>query len=104
MIVVSFFTKRIPRDELGGRTWSTINEPPIAHGAIGEDVGKPENQKTPGTMQMQGKMKTASREEGQLASSLGGGEIIAEACDLCWWVSTLISINVPKIKFRLPNL
>jgi len=37
MVVVSFFTKKIPREELGGLTWSTINEPPISHGAIGEE-------------------------------------------------------------------
>ncbi|XP_020600518.1 sodium/glucose cotransporter 5-like [Orbicella faveolata] len=37
MVVVSLFTRKIPRDELGGLTWPTINEPPIAHGAIGED-------------------------------------------------------------------
>jgi len=36
MAVVSFFTKKIPRNELGGLTWSTINDPPISHGAIGE--------------------------------------------------------------------
>ena len=36
MVVVSFFTKKIPRSELGGLTWSTINEAPIAFGAIGE--------------------------------------------------------------------
>ena len=34
MVVVSLFTKRIPRDELGGLTWPTINEPPLAHGAM----------------------------------------------------------------------
>lgn len=45
MIVVSFFTKKIPRSELGGLTWSTINEAPIAFGAIGEhhDHQKVEN-------------------------------------------------------------
>ena len=37
MVVVSLFTKKVPRDELGGLTWPTINERPIAHGAIGED-------------------------------------------------------------------
>lgn len=37
MVVVSFFTKKIPREELGGLTWSTINDPPISHGAIGEE-------------------------------------------------------------------
>ena len=36
MVVVSFFTKKVPRSELGGLTWSTINEPPISFGAIGE--------------------------------------------------------------------
>ena len=30
MVVVSFFTEQIPRDELGGLTWSTIDEPPLA--------------------------------------------------------------------------
>ena len=30
MVVVSLFTKEIPRDELGGLTWSTIDEPPLA--------------------------------------------------------------------------
>lgn len=54
MVVVSLFTKRIPRDELGGLTWPTINERPISHGAIGEDVESPEK---PETMQMQGKAK-----------------------------------------------
>ena len=54
MVVVSLFTKKIPRDELGGLTWPTINERPISHGAIGEDVESPEN---PGSMQMQGKVK-----------------------------------------------
>ena len=45
MVVVSFFTKKIPRSELGGLTWSTINEAPIAFGAIGEhhDHQKVEN-------------------------------------------------------------
>lgn len=45
MVVVSYFTKKIPRSELGGLTWSTINEPPISHGAIGEehDAEKVEN-------------------------------------------------------------
>ena len=38
MVVVSLFTKKIPREELGGLTWSTINEPPISHGAIGEEA------------------------------------------------------------------
>ncbi|KAK3743610.1 hypothetical protein QZH41_002974, partial [Actinostola sp. cb2023] len=37
MTVVSFFTKPVPRNELGGLTWSTINDPPIACGAIGEE-------------------------------------------------------------------
>ena len=36
MVVVSFFTEKIPRSELGGLTWSTINDPPISFGAIGE--------------------------------------------------------------------
>lgn len=36
MVVVSLFTKKIPRDELGGLTWPTINEPPISFGSIGE--------------------------------------------------------------------
>ena len=58
MVVVSFFTKRIPRDELGGLTWPTINEPPLSHGAIGEHVEHPEKQGKPGSMQMQGKIKT----------------------------------------------
>ena len=53
MVVVSLFTKKIPRDELGGLTWPTINERPISHGAIGEgddpdDPGKAEN----GTMEL----------------------------------------------------
>lgn len=45
MVVVSLFTKKIPRGELGGLTWPTINEPPISHGAIGEEdeAGKAEN-------------------------------------------------------------
>lgn len=30
MVVVSFFTEKIPRDELGGLTWQTINDPPLA--------------------------------------------------------------------------
>lgn len=38
MVVVSLFTKKIPREELDGLTWSTINEPPISHGAIGEEA------------------------------------------------------------------
>lgn len=37
MVVVSLFTKKVPRDELGGLTWVTINDPPISHGAIGEE-------------------------------------------------------------------
>lgn len=37
MAVVSFFTKPVPRNELGGLTWSTINDPPLACGAIGEE-------------------------------------------------------------------
>jgi len=37
MTVVSFFTKPVPREELGGLTWSTINDPPLACGAIGEE-------------------------------------------------------------------
>ena len=51
MVVVSLFTKEIPRDELGGLTWPTINEPPLAHGAIGEDVEALEKLTT---MQMEG--------------------------------------------------
>lgn len=46
MVVVSFFTKKVPLDELGGLTWSTIGNPPISHGAIGEvdiDEVKAEN-------------------------------------------------------------
>ena len=45
MVVVSYFTEKIPRSELGGLTWSTINDPPISHGAIGEvyDAQKVEN-------------------------------------------------------------
>ena len=45
MVVVSLFTEKIPLRELGGLTWSTINEAPIAHGAIGElhDHDKVEN-------------------------------------------------------------
>jgi len=46
MVVVSFFTKEISRDELGGLTWPTINDPPIAHGAIGENVAKENDEKT----------------------------------------------------------
>ncbi|XP_031566572.1 sodium/glucose cotransporter 5-like [Actinia tenebrosa] len=42
MAVVSFFTKPVPRNELGGLTWSTINEPPIACGAIGEEGIEPD--------------------------------------------------------------
>lgn len=38
MTVVSLFTKKVPRCELGGMTWSTINDPPISHGAIGEET------------------------------------------------------------------
>ena len=30
MVTVSLFTKKIPRDQLGGLTWSTIDEPPLA--------------------------------------------------------------------------
>ena len=56
MVVVSLLTKRIPRDELGGLTWPTINEPPISHGAIGENVEKDNTEKTEkGDMQMKGK-------------------------------------------------
>jgi len=58
MVVVSFFTKRIPRDELGGLTWPTINERPLSHGAIGEDVEQPEKQRKPGSMQMQDQGET----------------------------------------------
>lgn len=36
MVVVSFFTKKVPLNELGGLTWKTISDPPISHGAIGE--------------------------------------------------------------------
>ena len=36
MVVVSFFTKKVPLNELGGLTWKTIGDPPISHGAIGE--------------------------------------------------------------------
>lgn len=36
MVVVSFFTKKVPLNELGGLTWKTIADPPISHGAIGE--------------------------------------------------------------------
>ena len=45
MVVVSLFTRKIPREELGGLTWPTINERPISHGAIGEeeDTEKVEN-------------------------------------------------------------
>lgn len=55
MVVVSLFTKRIPRDELGGLTWPTINEPPLAHGAIGEDVEALEKSTT---MQMEDKSES----------------------------------------------
>lgn len=41
MVVVSLFTKKIPRDELGGLTWPTIKERPISHGAIGEEEDEP---------------------------------------------------------------
>jgi hypothetical protein len=37
MVVVSLFTSKVPREELGGLTWPTINDPPISHGAIGEE-------------------------------------------------------------------
>lgn len=57
MVAVSLFTKKIPRDELGGLTWPTINEPPISHGAIGEGDGTTEK---PGAIKMQGKLKTGS--------------------------------------------
>ena len=55
MVVVSFFTKKIPRSELGGLTWSTINEAPIAFGAIGEhhDHQKVENGTISGTEAME---------------------------------------------------
>ncbi|KAK3744169.1 hypothetical protein QZH41_018843, partial [Actinostola sp. cb2023] len=36
-IVVSIFTSKVPREELGGLTWPTINDRPISHGAIGEE-------------------------------------------------------------------
>jgi len=36
-VVVSMFTTKVPREELGGLTWPTINERPISHGAIGEE-------------------------------------------------------------------
>ena len=36
MIVVSFFTKKVPRDQLGGLTWSTLNEPPVLQAAAPE--------------------------------------------------------------------
>lgn len=56
MVVVSFFTKRIPREELGGLTWPTINDPPISHGAIGENVESENIEKTKnGDIQMKGK-------------------------------------------------
>jgi len=56
MVVVSFFTKEIPRDELGGLTWPTINDPPISHGAIGENVEKENDEKTEnGEIQIKGK-------------------------------------------------
>lgn len=42
MSVVSFFTKAVPRNELGGLTWSTINDPPMACGAIGEEGIEPD--------------------------------------------------------------
>ncbi|XP_032218833.1 sodium/glucose cotransporter 5 [Nematostella vectensis] len=41
MVVVSLFTKPVPLDELGGLTWSTLNDPPLVVGAIGEEgVGR----------------------------------------------------------------
>ena len=56
MVVVSFFTKEIPRDKLGGLTWPTINDPPISHGAIGENVEKGNDEKTEnGEIQIKGK-------------------------------------------------
>ena len=56
MVVVSFFTKEIPRGELGGLTWPTINDPPIAHGAIGENAEKENDEKTEnGEIQIKGK-------------------------------------------------
>jgi len=56
MVVVSLFTKEIPRDELGGLTWPTINDPPLSHGAIGENVERGNDEKTDnGKMQMKGK-------------------------------------------------
>ncbi|KXJ23310.1 sodium/glucose cotransporter 5 [Exaiptasia diaphana] len=36
-VVVSMFTSKVPREELGGLTWPTINDRPISHGAIGEE-------------------------------------------------------------------
>ena len=30
MVTVSLFTKKIPRDQLGGLTWNTIDDPPLA--------------------------------------------------------------------------
>lgn len=36
-VVVSLFTPRVPIEELGGLTWPTIDNRPIAQGAIGED-------------------------------------------------------------------
>ena len=56
MVVVSFFTKKIPRDELGGLTWPTINDPPLSHGAIGENIEKENDEKTEnGEIQLKGK-------------------------------------------------
>ncbi|EDO46199.1 predicted protein [Nematostella vectensis] len=37
MVIVSLFTKPVPREELGGLTWPTINDPPISHDALGEE-------------------------------------------------------------------
>ena len=52
MVVVSLFTEKIPLKELGGLTWSTINDPPISHGAIGEahDHGDPSAKAENGTV------------------------------------------------------
>lgn len=55
MVVVSLFTKKIPREELGGLTWPTINEAPISFGAIGEEdeAEKVENGAVPHTEAME---------------------------------------------------
>lgn len=38
MVVVSFFTEPVPLEELGGLTWKTINDPPVAQSPTDMDV------------------------------------------------------------------